>query len=127
MKKEKVFIVISHKHQLKPKSNNEWQVAESVEFVSELRRKHYEMSSAIGDYINRKMITGARFEMTDYSAFESYVRNKYKKEMSELDSMYDKDRAPIDQTTDLIDQTQQEDMIVDQFGNTRQRTVFDPI
>jgi hypothetical protein len=125
MKKEKVFIVVFHKHQLKPKSNGEWQVAESVEFVSELRRKHYEMSSAIGDYINRRMITGARFGMDDYDTFEGYVRGKYKKEMAELDSQYAQNRVPSQQP-ELVEQ-EDDNMIVDQFGNKRPRTVFDPI
>lgn len=92
MKQEKVFIVVSHKHVLKGPakkgSKAQWDLKESVEFVSQLRKRHLTMSSAIGDYINRKMESGARYGMGDYDKFESYIRSKYGKEMSELDAVY---------------------------------------
>ena len=120
MKKEKVYIVVSHKHQLKKGRKEDWEVAETVEFVNQLRNKHLTTSSAIGDYINQKMMSGARFGMTEYSKFESYVRGKYAKEMAQLDAAY-KDQvpeaAPSDETV----------VITDQFGNTRPETVFDKV
>lgn len=88
MKKENVFIVLSHKHSLKKKSFNEWEVTETVEFVNKLKARHYQTSSAIGDYINRTMITGDRVGMGVYEGFESYIRNKYTKQMKQLDEAY---------------------------------------
>jgi hypothetical protein len=124
MKKEKVFIVITHKNQLRKgshpgklnKDNLQWEVVENIEFVSNLKDRHLSMSSAIGDYINRKMLTGERHGMGNYSIFEGYIRKKYEAQMKELDAMYENDRVeeeilPI--------------MIVDNFGNKREKTVFD--
>lgn len=118
MKKEKVYIVVSHKHVLKKGSKTEWDVSETVEFVDQLRNKHYTMSTAIGDYINRKMLSGSRAGMAEYSTFEEYIRKKYEKEMAELDKMYSEARspAPVIETPAVIS---------DEFGNVRTKTVFD--
>lgn len=122
MKKEKVYIVVSHKHTLKtPGSKHReptWEVAETVEFVNQLRNKHHTTSSAIGDYINRKMLTGARHGMADYTQFENYVRTKYEKEMKELDKAYRADQV-------VVDTPNQQEVFSDEFGNIRARTVFD--
>jgi hypothetical protein len=126
MAKEKVFIVVSHKHSLKNKRSkaenpNDWQVTETVEFVNQLRPRHTSMSSAIGDYINRKMITGTRFGITEYGPFEDYIRQKYAKELAELDAVYRKDQVAevlTDPATEVF---------ADQFGNIRAKTVFDPV
>lgn len=92
MKEEKVYIVVSHKHMLKSSATETkeatWEVAEKVEFVNQLRSRHYTSSSAIGDYINRKMEKGAHYGMDDYDKFEEYIRSKYEKEMSQLDKAY---------------------------------------
>ena len=121
MKKEKVYIVVSHKHVLKtPGSKNrepEWEVSESVEFVNQLRTKHLTTSSAIGDYINRTMQSGARHGMGDYDTFETYIRSKYEKEMAELDGAY---REQV-----IFDVTPEQEVFSDEFGNIRARTVFD--
>ena len=117
MSKEKVFIVLSHKHSLKAKSRTEWEVSETVEFVNQLRNRHISMSSAIGDYLNRKMLSGERHGMTDYNKFEEYVRGKYAKQMSELDTAYADMR--------VADNSVVSNMITDQFGNVREKTVFD--
>lgn len=120
MRKENVYIVLSHKHVKNPRAvkgaADEWEVSESVEFVNQLRNKHLTTSSAIGDYINRKMISGARFGMSEYSNFEDYIRSKYQQELSKIDDAYYSDRVVIDEV---------EPEFVDQFGNARQRTVFD--
>jgi hypothetical protein len=124
MKKEKVFIVISHKNQLrkgqrpgkKNKDNLQWEVVENIEFVSNLKERHRSMSSAIGDYINRKMITGERHGMGNYVVFEEYVRKKYEAQMKELDAVYENDR---------VEEEFRPVMITDSFGNHRERTVFD--
>lgn len=122
MAKEKVFIVISHKHSLKNKhakaeNPDDWQVTETVEFVNQLRNKHIALSSAVGDYINRKMVSGAANGITEYDDFERYIRSKYQKEMNELDSLYKQDQTPkVEETAEMIS---------DQFGNTRAKTVFD--
>lgn len=122
MAKEKVFIVVSHKHSLKnPKLRTEspdnWQVTETVEFVNQLRNKHTSMSSAIGDYVNRKMITGASNGITDYEKFEEYIRKQYPKEMASLDAAYKKEQVVVESP----------EVFADQFGNIRQKTVFDPV
>lgn len=125
MSKEKVFIVVSHKHSLKNRHSktedpNNWQVTETVEFVSQLRNRHISMSSAIGDYINRKMVSGARFGITEYGPFEDYIRKKYSKELAELDALYRKDQV-------VEEQPESQEVFVDNFGNVRARTVFDPL
>ncbi|HEY6438085.1 MAG TPA: hypothetical protein VIY47_15955 [Ignavibacteriaceae bacterium] len=121
MKKEKVFIVISHKNSLRRPTRKghepEWEVTELVEFVNQIKSKHTSMSTAIGDYINRKMISGSRYGMTEYDKFEDYIRTKYPKQMAELDKHYReqqvKDESPA--------------VIVDKFGVVRAPTVFDVV
>lgn len=117
MKKEKVFIVLCHKHVLKKGTRNEWEVSETVEFVNQLRNRHLTTSSAIGDYINRKMQSGERVGMSDYTKFENYLYSKYKKEMDELDTAYGNERA--------LGKISEPELITDSFGNLRPATVFD--
>ena len=124
MSKEKIFIVLSHKHSLKKGHKTgaarsaapEWEVTETVEFVNQLRNKHHTSSSAIGDYLNRTMLTGARHGMNDYDKFEGYVRTKYAKELGQLDSMYREQQVVEEPSAEVFS---------DQFGNIRARTVFD--
>jgi hypothetical protein len=126
MSKEKVFIIVSHKNSPKKGSHPgssekvevEWEVTEHVEFVNQIRNKHISMASAIGDYINKKMITGARFGITEYDKFEEYVRTKYKKQMEELDAAYRAQQVVEEESPEVF---------VDAFGNIRARTVFDPV
>jgi len=126
MRKEKVFIVISHKNSLKSKlrvrtgTSDDWEITETVEFVNQIRNKHTSMSSAIADYVNRKMITGARFDITDYDKFENYVRSKYPKQMAELDAAYNSSRP-------VKEEVPSPEVFVDPFGNVRAKTVFDPV
>lgn len=119
MSKEKVFIVLMHKNNLKCPTKKgkeaQWEVEERVEFVNQLRKKHIEMGSAIGDYINRTMVSGARYGMDDYSKFEEYVRTKYAKQLAQLDEVYREQQVKDDSP----------EVYADQFGNIRQRTVFD--
>ena len=116
MSKEKVFIVLSHKHNLKKGSRTEWEVSETVEFVNQLRNKHITMSSAIGDYLNRKMISGESKGMGEYARFEEYVWKKYPEQMKSLEEAY----------FDLRIQAPAEiPLVTDNFGNIRPRTVFD--
>jgi len=114
--KETVYIILSHMNTLKKGSRTEWDVHEKVEFVSTIRNKHTSTSSAIGDYINRKMITGSRYGMGDYEKFEEYVRTKYKEQMTQLDMAYGVDQARLDNSAEVF---------VDKFGNVRAKTVFD--
>jgi len=124
MSKEKVFIVVSHKHTPKKgaktgaakSSETQWEVTETIEFVNQLRNRHISMSSAIGDYINRKMLSGERHGMGDYDKFEAYVRTKYEKQMAELDTAYRADQVVVEQSPEVFS---------DSFGNIRARTVFD--
>lgn len=122
MKKEKVFIVVSHKHILKtPGAKGRepvWDLSETVEFVNQLRNKHLTISSAIGDYINRKMEKGERHGMGDYDKFEEYVRSKYAKEMAELDKAYRAEQV-------VVEEVASPEVFADEFGNLRARTVFD--
>lgn len=118
MAKEKVYIVVSHKHSLKSKNKDDWQTEETVEFVNQLRKKHTTMSSVIGDYLNRKMLSGSRYGVTDYDKFESYIREKYAKQLAQLDAAY---RTP----TEPVELEPSPEVFVDSFGNVRPRTVFD--
>lgn len=120
MKKEKVFIVLSHKHVLKKGSKTEWEVAETVEFVSQLRNRHLTSSVAIADYINRKMQTGARSGMGDYAKFEEYIGKKYPKELAQLDKAYKDQQVQEEVKPD-------QEVFSDEFGNIRARTVFDQV
>lgn len=125
MKNEKVYIVLSHMHSLKvdPKTGKglkgQWEVSESVEFVNALKKKHTTMSSAIGDFTNRKMLSGSKVGMTDYAQFEGYIEKKYPKQLAELIEAY---REP-----EPVVELPPSDLITDQFGNIRVRTVFDPV
>lgn len=117
MKQPKVFIVLSHKNSLKKGSKTEWEVSETVEFVNQIRNKHVQSSSAIADYIGKKMISGARYGMTDYNKFEEYLFTKYPQQMKELGSVYRSLQIEEDAT----------EVFADAFGNIRARTVFDPV
>ena len=119
MAKEKVFIVLSHNNSLKKGSKTEWEVTETVEFVNQLRHRHNTMASAIGDYLNEKMISGTRFGMTEYNKFEDYIRNKYKKQLEQLDKAYKPYVEPE------ITEEDTTEVVSDQFGNIRTKTVFD--
>jgi hypothetical protein len=127
MSKEKVFIVVSHKHSVKkgktgsPDDTPEWEVGEKVEFVNQLRERHLTSASAIGDYLNKKMIVGERNGMGEYNKFDSYVRSKYPQQMAELDAAY------AAQVVDLTPPEPEAETISDEFGNVRARTVFDPV
>ena len=124
MSKEKVFIVLSLKHSLKKGSHTgaakstqpEWERTETVEFVNQLRNKHYESSCAIGNYLNRTMVTGARYGFDEYDKFEGYIRTKYAKELDQLDSMYREQQVVEEPSAEVFS---------DEFGNIRARTVFD--
>lgn len=123
MAKEKVFIVLSHKHSLKKDKNGkgvagEWEVAETVEFVDQLRKRHTSTASVIADYLNKKIIIGSRVGMGDYNSFDNYIRKKYARQMSELDAAYGKEQI------EDKDQSNTE-VFVDSFGNLRPKTVFD--
>jgi len=123
MAKEKVFIVLSHKHSVKKgtrvakDSQPEWEATETIEFVNQLRNRHVTMSSAIGDYINSKMITGDRVGMSEYEKFDTYIRKKYAAQMKELDDAYKSSQVVIEDTSPAV--------VTDQFGNIRVATVFD--
>ena len=119
MAKENVYIVLFHKHVLttpgKKGDKPIWSLSEKVEFVSKLRNKHLTMSSAVGDYINRKMESDSRIKFNGYNNFEKYIRSKFPKEMEQLDNAYDADR--IKDTAPIL--------VTDQFGQTREQTIFD--
>jgi hypothetical protein len=88
MKKDKVFIVVTQIKSLKTKSKDSWQVTERAEFVDQIRNKHTSFATAIGDYINQKMIIGAAKGIDDYAKFELYIREKYPKQMEQLDAHF---------------------------------------
>ncbi len=126
MSKEKVFIIISHLNSHKKGSHPgrdqnpkvEWEISETVEFVNQVRNKHISTASAIGDYINKKMLTGSRYGITSYDQFEEYVRKKYAKQMTELDAAYRAQQVVEEKSPEVF---------VDAFGNVRAKTVFDPV
>ena len=123
MKKEKVFIVLTHKSMTtkgshpgrNDKQNVQWEIAETVEFVNQVRKRHLSTATVIADYINRKMIVGERHGMGVYEVFDEYVRKKYPKQMAELDAAYAEDQV----------KDESPEVIVDQFGTVREKTVFD--
>lgn len=114
---------MSHKHILKSKvrtmTADDWQVTETVEFVNQLRNRHIQSSSVIADYINRKIIAGTKYNITDYDKFEDLVREKYGKQLAELDASY---RVHQVQPTVVENLTP---VFSDKFGNVRAKTVFD--
>lgn len=117
MKKEKVYIVLTHVHSLKPKSKTEWEVTERVEFVSSLKKRHIQYATAIGEYFEEKMLQGKRVGMDKFDAFMNYVTKKYPKQIAELEAAYPKEK-PVEEA---------ELVITDEFGNVRAPTVFDRI
>ena len=88
MKKENVFIIVTQMKTLKTKSKDSWQTTEHVEFVDQIRNRHYSMATAIGDYVNKKMVLGMAKGIEDYSIFETYIRGKYPKQMEQLDKFF---------------------------------------
>jgi len=117
MSKEKVFIVLSHKHSLSNRRTGDWEVNETIEFVNQLRNRHYTTSTVIVDYLNRKLITGKRAGFDTYDKFDEYARKKYPKQLAELDQAYGSlVTATVDTSPALI---------TDEFGNIRTATVFD--
>lgn len=116
MAKEQVYIVLMHKHSLKVGTRDQWEVQETVEFVSQLRNKHLTMASACGDFLNRKMISGSRHGFADYAVFEDYIDKKYEKQLTELKGAYPRAELP---------EVAKSNLIKDQFGNERAPTVFD--
>lgn len=132
MSKEKVFIVLMHKNNLKTPGTKTkepvWEVEERVEFVNQLRKKHIETSSAIGNYLEQKLISGSRYGIDSYEKFDEYIRKKYKSQMRELDAVY-LGRKEVE-TEDLSSEPTPENtlnLITDQFGNLRPRTIFDTV
>jgi hypothetical protein len=102
MSKEKVFIVVSHTNALKEGSRDEWQVHEKVEFVNQLKKRHTDTASAIGDYLNRKIVKGAFYGFDEYDKLENYIRSKYKEQMTRLDSFYRPAALmPVENTTPI--------------------------
>lgn len=121
MRKEKVYIVLSHKNSLKKGSRTEWEVTETVEFINQLRDRHITMSSAVADFLEQKIMYGARFGMDDYQKFDTYIRSKYGKQMEQLDKAY---KAEIKQP-ESVEVVPDQNLVVDEFGNVRPGTVFD--
>lgn len=118
MAKEKVFIILSHKHRLKQGTRDQWEVEENVEFVNQVRNKHTSTASVIADYLNKKVLVGSRVGMAEYDSFDNYIRKKYQKQMRELDAAYGHLQKKEEKFED-------QNVIVDQFGNVRTKTVFD--
>ena len=58
-------------------------------------------------------------DISNFAQFESYVWGKYNTQMKQLESKYVVREAPIEITTD------REETIVDSFGVTRAKTIFD--
>jgi hypothetical protein len=117
MAKEQVFIVMSHKHSFN--KDKQWETAEAVEFVSQLRNRHFSYASVIGDYINKKLVGGSKSKLISYEKFEDLVRTKYADQMAELDKAYRDDIVEVEVAPTAK-------MVTDQFDNARPWTVFDP-
>ena len=113
---KKVYIVLTHTRRV---NNKKWELVEDIEFVSELRTRHYTTASIIVDYTNSKIISRNRMDISNFAQFESYVWGKYNTQMKQLESKYVVRETPIEITTD------REETIVDSFGVTRSKTIFD--
>ena len=69
-----VYIVLTHTRRV---NNKKWELVEDIEFVSELRTRHYTTASIIVDYTNSKIISRNRMDISNFAQFESYVWRKY--------------------------------------------------
>lgn len=101
MAQEKVYIVVSHKNSLRKGSKTEWEVMETVEFRNNLKPRHYSTSSAIGSYLEEKMISGARYGFDTYQKFDSYIRQKYKDQMAQLDKAYKESKETTENVSEV--------------------------
>ena len=113
---KKVYIVLTHTRRV---NNKKWELVEDIEFVSELRTRHYTTASIIVDYTNSKIISRNRMDISNFAQFESYVWGKYSTQMKQLESKYVVRETPIEITTN------REETIVDSFGVSRAKTIFD--
>lgn len=113
MRKEKVYIVLSHKNSLKKGSTTQWEVIETVEFINQIRNRHLTMSTVIADFLEQKIMYGSSYGMKDYQQFDTYVRSKYNKQMEHLDKAY-KDDIKQSVTTELLPES---NLTIDENGN----------
>lgn len=113
MRKEKVYIVLSHKNSLKKGSTTQWEVIETVEFINQIRNRHLTMSTVIADFLEQKIMYGSSYGMKDYQQFDTYIRSKYSKQMEHLDKAY-KDDIKQSVTTELLPAS---NLTIDENGN----------
>ncbi len=118
MKKEQVFIILSHKKNIrkgvrvggrKP-IDSDWEITETVEFVNRLSNKHITMSSSIANYLEKKLISGKSKGMDSYEQFDSYVRSKYPKQIAQLDAAYGAEQV-------VTPEVPSPDIVADDAGN----------
>ena len=114
MKPSKIFIVLTHTRRFE---NGRWEMVEDIEFVSEVRTRHYTTATIVVDYARRKVVARNRTDIANFDQFEQYIWEKYPDQMQKLITKYNLPE-PVPQTPDLT-------VIVDQFGVSRPKTIFD--
>jgi len=125
MSKEKVFIIASHKQAPSKSEKGKWDVTEVVEFVNKVKTKNYQCASIIADYLNREIIKGKSIGVDSYEKFEEYVRKKYPEQMKFLDQAYREEQIKEETLEQVSIDENSPEVIADEFGNLRTKTVFD--
>jgi hypothetical protein len=103
MKKKNVFIVASHVRKIVDRLSDQWEVHEKVEFVDQLSNKHIQNATSIVDFMNEKVVKGQSIGV-EYEEFIDYVRNKYPKEMDNLQELF-KPTVVEEVKSELVDLT----------------------
>lgn len=85
MKKQKIFITITH---CQRQGDSGWEVLEKCEFVNSLKNRHYVQSTVILDVINKTVLKD-RVGNGTYDAYYLHVRNTYGAQMRELEKEFD--------------------------------------
>jgi hypothetical protein len=87
MKKENVFITATHYQRPAKDRSGQWEVTEKVEFISQMRNKHYQMATIAVDYINEKVIIG-KTKGVQFDSFIEYITQRYPEQMKYLQQAY---------------------------------------
>jgi hypothetical protein len=110
-----IYTVLSWQRTL---ANTGWQLVERLEVISAVRPRHYETSVVVADYINRKFVCRNHKAFANYDAFEAYLWEKFPEQMTELTNRFNVERK-------LDAEPGTTPVIVDNFGVSRLKTVFD--
>lgn len=81
MRKE-AYIILTH-YYTPSKEQNKWDANELIEFVGNIKNKHYEKATMIVDFINKKIIK-SRVSNATYESFEDHVYEKYPEKIKQF-------------------------------------------